>query len=301
MHRKEDANAVLRGDVRRLEAELAARPDPGSRDRNAAALQRVTFNLDKAKADLEEEREMRRSVERRLEEWKKGINLPGQPLRVPEPPPPPKPRNLAEEKARDDATRRMMEKLDGKLDKLETRKQTHEERMAAEIKECHKQIEKLTRELKAANAVAMQRASLVGSGPSPRGTVARAVGASPRVARLQQQQHAPQPQLRPGSPRDAMISAALGMGGARERDDACSDRPSLGPPMTKDEKVVERLGMLDHGAAVALVERKEAIAQLRARLVNAQAQSAAEATEAGLRGSPELIVAGGQHGRLSIN
>ena len=70
---------------------------------------------------------------------------------------------------------------------------------------------------------------------------------------------------------------------------------------TKDEKVVERLGMLDHGAAVALVERKEAIAQLRARLVNAQAQSAAEATEAGLRGDPELLVPGGQHGRLSVS
>ena len=42
-----------RAEVKRLQAELAERPEKdASRDRNKAALQRVTFNLERARAEL---------------------------------------------------------------------------------------------------------------------------------------------------------------------------------------------------------------------------------------------------------
>ena len=57
--------------------------------------------------------------------------------------------------------------------------------------------------------------------------------------------------------------------------------------------------MLDPNAAVEMVERKEAIAALRQRLVVAQAQAAAEVTEAAIRGDGLEHSFGGAHARVS--
>ena len=97
-----------------------------------------------------------------------------------------------------------------------------------------------------------------------------------------------------------MIAAALGLGASRSpENDAPQQGGGLGAALTKEERTVERLGMLDPQAAVQMVERKEAIAALRQRLVNAQAMAAAEATEASLRGDDLDPPAGGQRARVS--
>ena len=179
MRSVKDECSRLRAEVKRLQEELSARPDPNSRDRNAAALQRVSFNLERTRAELEEEKEKRRSAERRLEDLGKNGGL-GGPLRVPEPPPPKKEVDEKELRAfkerRDEETRRKIAELDRNIGKLEHRKQTHEERLEAALKEANKTIETLQKELKAAKHVAVQRSvvamSMAGNG-GKEGTLAR--------------------------------------------------------------------------------------------------------------------------------
>ena len=308
-----DECATLRAEVKRLESALAARPDPSSRDRNAAALQRVSFNLERAREELEAERERRRSAERRLEELQKRGGVGGA-MRVAEPPPPQRAGPDDNElKARDDATRRKIEALDRGISKLETRKQTHEEKLEQALKDAHKQIETLQKELKAARHVAVQRDMALRGGGNGGGSLsARVIGSSGgkvqgASARLQKSQP-PGQQQRPGSPRDAMISAALGLGASLSPENDTPQRRGGrggsgggggGLAGSKDEQTVERLGMLDPNAAVEMVERKEAIAALRQRLVVAQAQAAAEVTEAAIRGDGLEHSFGGAHARVS--
>ena len=308
MRSVKDECAKLRAEVKRLEGELKARPDASSRDRNAAALQRVTFNLERVREELEEERERRRAAERRAEDFQKRGGL-GGPMRVPEPPPPKKELTEEDIKARDEATRKKIEALDRGISKLETRKQTHEEKLEQALKEAHKQIESLQKELKAARHVAVQRDMALRGGGSGGGSLsARVLGASskgPAASARPLKPQQPGQQLRPGSPRDAMISATLGLGMTQSPENDTPQRRSGrgggggGPPGTKDEQTVERLGMLDPNAAVELVERKEAIAALRQRLVAAQAQAAAEVTEAAIRGDGMELGLGGAHARVS--
>ena len=54
-----------------------------------------------------------------------------------------------------------------------------------------------------------------------------------------------------------------------------------GPPLSKEEKLANRLQQLDPNAAAAMHERKGLINSLRSRLVEAQAQQAVELTQSG--------------------
>ena len=118
----------LRAQISALEAELSRRSEPPSRDKASAALQRVRFDLERTRRELDEERERRRSAERQLEDARKGGA--GGPLRVVEAPPPPRGYTDSDreyDSLREEERRRRINELDGKIGKLEERKMSHEQ------------------------------------------------------------------------------------------------------------------------------------------------------------------------------
>ena len=121
----------LRSEVRSLEAELSKLRSAPSSDMLRASLGKARSELEFATAELERERERRRSLERRLNDTRK----PSGPFRVPEPPPPPRPFDAEEERiaAEQEAqTLRLLKTLDGRMGKLEHRKETEESRLLRE-------------------------------------------------------------------------------------------------------------------------------------------------------------------------
>jgi hypothetical protein len=158
----------------------------------------------------------------------------------------------------------------------------------------HKAIETLQRQLQAANGVAMQR-GLGASGAKS----ARAAASASDAAIFKSSKASPRGFPRPPSPRNALINGALGLGGIGR-----SEGRGGGPPMTKEEKLAARLSQLDPGAAAAMQERKGQMAQLRQRLVAAQAQSAVEqhtSHRTGGGGAYERDVTSDAHARVRVD
>ena len=284
----------LRAEVRRLESELARRPQPGAADQHEAALRRCRSELEEARRELSEEREMRRSLERRLGDTAR--RAPAAPLRVPEPPPPPRPytEDDAEyDAAKAEATRQAIDKLDGRLGKLERRKVNHEQQLQVQLTASQRQVAELQSQLRAANALAVQR-GLAATKASPRVSLFKPK-ASPRALRA-----AVPTQPRPPSPRDALVRSALLLGAADDDGEdvgAASEPVDLailragrggggggggagGGGKSREERTVARLQQLDPHAAAAIATRKEQMNALRQRLVDAQAEVAVEAHEA---------------------
>jgi len=84
---------------------------------------------------------------------------------------------------------------------------------------------------------------------------------------------------RPTSPRDSLANAALSRGGGGG--DSGRQRTAL-----TDEERRQRLSELDPSACKEIEERRGQMESLKARLVNAQAQQAAEMTMAAMAGRP---------------
>ena len=311
----------LRAQIKQLEAELANKPDPGSRDRNAAALQRVRFDLERTKTELEEERERRRSAERLLDDARKGNTG----MRVPEPPPPKRGYTDSDreyDSAKEDERRRMIKELDGRLGKLEDQKLTHEQRLQKELRDAHSQIKTLqgqinrmplamlTKSAGGGNSGLRAASDSVPDGgggyKSPRSVGLAAIAAEGGAALRHKQRSArnhgnnttgpsPSPRevvqmatsamhgtttggassSRPTTPRGAEAGGAGGM-----RDRTAPDRASI---LTEEERQ-QRLSELDPVAAQMVKARRGEIDSLRKRLVNAQAQRAAEISREGVMG-----------------
>jgi hypothetical protein len=249
----------LRLKVAQFEAERASRPPENHVLREAHS--KAVAALERANADLERERERRRALERRLEDALRSAKPSGA-FRVPEPPPPP--RQISEEEERqmaaeDEETRRKIRQLDGRLGKLEHRKESHEHQLVSQVASLRQEVTSLQRQLREARSASGGAGSAMGS--------ARLVGAAGLAAT------SPRTSWARGGGHAAAVSPR-GRGSARSEGGSARDHGAL--PPTKDP--VQRLQQLDPGAAAALTERKEQMAHLRARLIHAQAESAAERT-----------------------
>ena len=252
----------MRAEVRRLEVTLARRPAPGECSRE---------ELDKLGTELEEERERRRSLQRRLDEAQRLRRPAAAPLCTPQPKPPPRETTAEEERRLEEEeaeTRRLLSELGGRLGKLEHRKETHEAKLVRKCASLTAEVASLQRQLQAAKNMSSSAAT------SARGGFNGMVGlggmsasnASPRARAVTR---------RPPSARDTLLSSSVGGGLS-----AC------GGSKHSPRDPVQRLQQLDPEAAAAIVERKGAMAALRMRLVGAQAQNAAEAGQVSRIGAP---------------
>lgn len=153
---------------------------------------------------------MRRSLERRVDDLMKNSNASTTGMRKPEPPPPPRGITEDEERERAEQTRKMLEQLGGRIGKLETRKLTHEERLQRELAASQREVEMLRAQVKAANALSMQRglaAGISGARSARAGMEASAMRA--KLSASLPGGTSPRGQLRPTSPRDALAREAV--------------------------------------------------------------------------------------------
>ena len=199
-----------------------------------------------------------------------------------------KPTLEREQEAAEEKVRQMIKSLDGRLGKLEHRKETTEVRLERQVRELTSQVASLERQLLAAKNIAAAGAA---GAVSPRahlgaslGTAsARAVvsfGGRTRSAAVVADRHG-----RPVS-REQLIASALGLGGdASSQTEPAADKRgaakggggvSVGGLSPRDP--MQRLQMLDPNAAAQIVERKQMMSALRARLIDAQAQDAVDVT-----------------------
>ena len=291
----------LRAQVRRLESEVQRRPAPGD-DVTRQALQKARSELQKTFGELEQERERRRALQRRLEDLNRSTKSQApQPFRAPEPPPPARGVTEDEERqmaAKDEETRRMIQQLDGRLGKLEHRKETHETQLHALVASLKSQVASLQKQLRTANA---QSALALGSGGAGTKGVGSGGGTSPRLllhAAAGSPRHMNQPPAKtaPGA-RSRVAARGSGMarsvesgGGGGEHAAGATMGSSRGGGAHSARDPVHRLQQLDPEAAAALVERKEAMNELRRRLVDAQAERAAEHTRLGYGGTMDEAI-----------
>ena len=280
----------------------------------------MRFDLERTKTELEEERERRRSAERLLDDARKGNTG----MRVPEPPPPKRGYTDSDreyDSAKEDERRRMIKELDGRLGKLEDQKLTHEQRLQKELRDAHSQIKTLqgqinrmplamlTKSAGGGNSGLRAASDSVPDGgggyQSPRSVGLAAIAAEGGAALRHKQRSArnhgstttgPSP-----SPREVVQMATSAMhgtttGGASSsrpttprgaeagacgmRDRTAPDRASI---LTEEERQ-QRLSELDPVAAQMVKARRGEIDSLRKRLVNAQAQRAAEISREGVMG-----------------
>lgn len=276
----------LRKEIVRLEAELARKPaaapvqneENAATDRNAAALQRVRFDLEKTKKDLDDERERRQRGERLLEEAKRHLSNGGAPsgggMRQPEAAVPKRGYTDSDreyDEAREAERRRLIKALDGRLGELEERKLSHEQMLQKELNAANSKISTLQAQL---NRLPLAMLNKTGSAASsPRAPPEDRYGGGGAALRHKQRAASKPPALtahaRPASPRSTTGVVAV------------RDRTAL----TEDERQM-RLKEIDPAAAAALSERKSDMEKLRLRLTTAQAQQAAELTAANYGGRP---------------
>jgi predicted RNase H-like nuclease (RuvC/YqgF family) len=280
-------------EVQRLRDELSRRSATPSGECTRDALAKARKEAETLRMELENESERRRSLQRRLDDALRNGKATTGPLRVPEPPPPPRVMSAEEEReqeAAEEKVRQMIKSLDGRLGKLEHRKETTEVRLERQVRELTSQVASLERQLLAAKNIAAAGAA---GAVSPRAHLGASLGAaSARAAvsfggRTRSGAVVADRHGRPVS-REQLIASALGLGGdASSSTEPAADKRgaakgsgggnvAVGGFSARDP--MQRLQKLDPNAAAQIVERKQMMSALRARLIDAQAQDAVDVT-----------------------